>query len=51
MCEKCVELDEKISRFKRIIERFIDQRTIDGLTAAIAELQAKKAELHPENKE
>ncbi|MHC2576546.1 hypothetical protein ACVI1J_001744 [Bradyrhizobium diazoefficiens] len=51
MCEKCTEIDEKIVRFKRIIDRFTDRQTVDGLTEAIAELQAEKAKLHREAKE
>jgi hypothetical protein len=51
MCEKCVEIDDRIATYQRIASRIIDQPTIDGAKRLIAELQAKKAELHPERKE
>ena len=51
MCEKCIEIDEKVIRFRRIVDRFTDQQTVEGLTAAIAELLQEKAGLHPEQQE
>jgi hypothetical protein len=48
MCDKCVELDKKIERYRRIAAAIADQFTVDGIKASIAELEAQKVELHPE---
>ena len=48
MCIQCDEIDGKIERLRELARRMLDQRTLDGITALIIELEAKKAELHPE---
>jgi hypothetical protein len=48
MCDKCVELDKTIERYLRILLSIGDQVTVDRTKELIAELQAKKAALHPE---
>jgi hypothetical protein len=48
MCEKCVEIDEKIKRYRNIVRSIRDQATLDGTKALIAALEAQKAALHPE---
>jgi hypothetical protein len=48
MCDKCVEIDARIATYQRIASRITDQPTIDGAKRLIAELQAKKAALHPD---
>ena len=50
MCDKCVELDKKIERCRRLSSSLGDQVTIDRIKALIEELQTKKVELHPEQK-
>ena len=50
MCEKCIEIDKRIERFKRIVNRFTDQQMVQGLTHTIAQLEAEKAALHPDRK-
>jgi hypothetical protein len=50
MCDACDQLDEKIEHYKRVMAAMTDQLTINGITALIAELQARKAELHPKQK-
>ncbi|HSZ97303.1 MAG TPA: hypothetical protein VK767_13380 [Bradyrhizobium sp.] len=50
MCDVCEQLDEKIEHYKKVMAAMTDQLTIDGITALIAELQARKAELHPKQK-
>lgn len=50
MCEKCNEIDEKIFRFRRIVQRFTDRQTVDGLTTAIAELLTERSKLHPDQR-
>jgi len=48
MCEKCVELDEKIERYERLSSRINDQRTVDGIKELIEQIKVQKAALHPE---
>ncbi|MCG2665314.1 hypothetical protein ACFPFP_00030 [Bradyrhizobium sp. GCM10023182] len=51
MCYKCIEIDAKIERFRRIAARFDDDALSQGLEAAIIELLAEKSLLHPEQQE
>jgi hypothetical protein len=51
MCEKCVEIDKTIERYRRIIRAVGDQLTIDRTMDLITDLQAQKAALHPEQTE
>ena len=48
MCDKCVEHDKKIERYRRGSSSINDQLTIDGLKKLIADLEAQKAALHPD---
>jgi hypothetical protein len=48
MCDKCVEIDKSIERYQRILLSISDQVTVDRTKELIAELQAQKAALHPE---
>jgi hypothetical protein len=48
MCEKCVELDGKIERYKRLSSGVTDQPTLDGIKALIEQINAQKAALHPD---
>jgi hypothetical protein len=50
MCDKCVELDKRIERCRRLSSSLADQITIDRIKALIQELQTQKVELHPEQK-
>ena len=50
MCDACDQLDEKIEHYKKVMSAMTDQLTIDGITALVAEPQAQKAALHPEQK-
>jgi hypothetical protein len=47
MCGKCVELDGKIEHYRWLASMIDDQLTIDRLKALIAELESRKAALHP----
>jgi hypothetical protein len=51
MCDKCVELDKRIERYRRILLSIGDQVTVDRTKELIADLQAQKASLHPEQEE
>ena len=48
MCDRCVELDEKIAHYQRISLAITDQLTLDGIKEAVEKLGAAKAALHPE---
>jgi hypothetical protein len=48
MCDKCVELDEKIQHYERIRSSINDQLTADRIKELVGQLQAQKAALHPE---
>lgn len=48
MCSQCDQIDIKIRRLQNIAYRILDQQTRDAIAALIAELETKKAELHPE---
>jgi hypothetical protein len=50
MCEKCIEIDKKIGQYRKIAFSLNDQLTIDRIKTLIAELEAQKAALHPEQK-
>jgi hypothetical protein len=51
MCDKCAELDNRIERYRRVASSINDQLTIDRLKDMIADLEAQKVALHPEQKE
>jgi hypothetical protein len=51
MCEKCVEIDKAIERFRRIKRSISEQLTVERAQEVIADLEAKKATLHPEPKQ
>ena len=51
MCEKCIEIDKNIERYRRIQRTIADQVTIDRTKELIAELAAQKAALHPDQTE
>jgi hypothetical protein len=48
MCEKCVHLDSRIADLQRLSSSIDDQRMRDAIKDQIADMQARKAELHPE---
>jgi hypothetical protein len=48
MCEKCVEIDNTIERYRKIKRSIGDQVTVDRTKELIAELKAQKIALHPE---
>jgi hypothetical protein len=50
VCEKCVELDERIEHYGQLSRRITDQRTIDTIRLLIEKLSAEKRALHPEAK-
>ena len=48
MRDKCDEIDKTIVRYRKILLSIDDQVTIERTNELIAELHAKKAELHPD---
>lgn len=48
MCEWCDEIDKTIERYREIKERVSDQALVDRAKELIAEFEADKAALHPE---
>jgi hypothetical protein len=51
MCEKCVELDKTIERYRKLIERMSDPLAIESAEKLINEAEKRKAEFHPEQKQ
>jgi hypothetical protein len=47
MCEKCVEIDKAIERYRRIQRQIGDEVTVDRTKELIADLTDQKAALHP----
>jgi hypothetical protein len=46
MCEKCIEIDRTIERYRNLQRTILDQVTVARAKELIAELQAEKAALH-----
>jgi hypothetical protein len=51
MCEKCVEIDQAIERYRKIQRQIGDQVAVDRTKELIAELKAQKVAFHPEQGE
>jgi hypothetical protein len=51
MCDKCEKLDKKIEHYETILVSIGDRATVERLMTMIADLQAQKAALHPEQKQ
>jgi hypothetical protein len=47
MCHRCVDIDAKIARYRRLANGINDRRMLESLTAFIADLEAEKIALHP----
>jgi hypothetical protein len=47
MCEKYVDFDSAIERYRDIVRSIKDQPTVDRAKELIAELEAQKTALHP----
>jgi len=42
MCEKCIEIDEKVEHYRSLASRVLDGAMIKGIEALIADLLALK---------
>lgn len=51
MCEKCVEIDDGIERYRRLLLSIADKVTVNRAREVIADLEAQKVALHPEPEE
>jgi hypothetical protein len=47
MCEKCLEIDEKIERYRRLAKQISDPMANEQAERLIADLKAKKDSFHP----
>ena len=48
MCDRCHKIDDAIARYRRLKDQISDEQTRKAVRTLLAELEAKKAELHPE---
>ena len=48
MCDKCIEFDMKIVRYRQVVERVLDAQFAEGIARLIAEAEAQKTAFHPE---
>jgi hypothetical protein len=48
MCDKCIDIDKNIERYRNVQRSILDQNTLDRAKEMIAELEAQKKALHPE---
>lgn len=48
MCDKCVELDERMGRLRTIAAQSMDAATIAAANELIQEMEARKRAFHPE---
>jgi hypothetical protein len=48
MCDKCVELDNKMNHYQRLASSIDDPKTRDGIKQLVEQIEAEKAALHPE---
>jgi hypothetical protein len=47
MCEKCIEIDARIRRLKRIAGQSLDSATVEAAAQLIGEMEIHKRALHP----
>jgi hypothetical protein len=48
MCERCVEIDIKIERHRRMAKMITDKTALQAIDTITADLEAQKLALHPE---
>ena len=51
MCEKCIEIDKKIARYRGVAKGVYDRRALQAAEELIAELEAEKRALHLQQEE
>lgn len=50
MCDNCKTIDDQILRYRRIKDRINDRQAQQATVEMMAELEARKAALHPADK-
>ena len=48
MCSRCDAIDARVKRLRDVARRLLDPQTLEGIAGLIADLEAEKANLHPE---
>jgi hypothetical protein len=48
MCERCVEIDKDLARYKRLRLQIMDRQAAEAADRLMAKLEEEKAALHPE---
>jgi hypothetical protein len=48
MCDRCVELDDKIEYYQRMASKTTDPDLLDGIQKLIKRMKTQKATLHPD---
>jgi hypothetical protein len=51
MCQQCNDLQVRIDRFRRALAQRFDPLTTERLEAGLADIEAEKAALHPEQEQ
>ena len=51
MCDECVEIDKKIMHYRGLTLGIGDPPTVETIKGLIAELEARKRTLHPDEQE
>ena len=51
MCEKCVEIDEKVEHYRSLASRLSDSATIKGIEALMADFLTLKEQFHSAQEE
>jgi hypothetical protein len=50
MCEKCVEIDTQLERYRKLAPQVMDAQTAAAIQNLIQACEAEKRKLHPEPK-
>jgi hypothetical protein len=48
MYEKCADIDHQVELYRKLSLAVYDQATLERIKSALADLQAEKATLHPD---
>ena len=50
MCDECIKLDEKIGHYRKLASAISDPLTVERVADLIKEMEARKVQLHREQK-
>ena len=51
MCDKCLELNAKIERYRKLASAIADRLTVERVADLIRAMEARKVQLHSEQKD